>query len=478
MLRSVGTQSSNKYKNLISNTLIFGISTFGSKVLVLAMKPVTTRILPPGTMAMYDYIIMICNLILPVMYLCIAEAVIRFGMDHTYRRSDVFSIGVYTVLIGYGFLWACWPLMNKIPDLQGYTWLVYLYALTSAMRTVVTNFVRSCGFLRLFALDGIITTATTMGFSLLFLIPLDMGVVGYVLGTIVADAISALGLFFILRLHRFLKIRGINKETTQDMLRYALPLVPTAVAWWVTSLSDRILIRFMVSESVQGIYSQAANIPNLMMLVSTFFTRAWELSAFSEYQSEEGERFFSNVFRSYYTLIFLVSSALILLIKPLTRLLVAETYYISWRYSLFLMLAIAFSCMVTFLGSIYNAFKKNMMVSVTTILGAVVNLVLNLLLIPKFGAEGAAFATFISYLIVFIVRAADTHRYINLQMQPLRIAWTLTLLLLQVYIAMSEGTHWILWECLVFAAIVLSNFGYILFLLRRLWAMFHERFAK
>jgi O-antigen/teichoic acid export membrane protein len=371
----------NKYTNLISNTLIFGISSFGSKVLVYLLWRVYTSLLAPEQLSMVDNVTATSNLILPIMYLGIAEAVIRFGMEDKYRRSDVFSVGIFTALVGYAVLWLFYPLVSRIVYISGYTWLVYLYCFTSSMRTMITQFVRATGFVRLFALDGIFTTVTTISFNLLFLLKFEMGVAGYVLGTVAADALSAVCLFFFLKLYRFLRIRGINRRTVRDMFRYCLPMIPTAIFWWITNVSDRYFVTGMVGEYENGLYGVAYKIPNLMIVVSAFFTQAWQLSAFTEYKGPEGERFFSNVFRSYYTFIFLAASGLILLIKPITGVMYHEDYFEAWRMSPFLILAVSFSCLVTFLGAIYNAEKKNTMVSVTTFIGAAIifNLILKII---------------------------------------------------------------------------------------------------
>lgn len=465
----------NKYTSLISNTVIFGISTFGSKVLTLILTRLYTEILSPDAIALSVLLTNACNLILPVMYLGIAESVIRFAMDQEYRRADVLSVGILTVLLGWGVLWCFYPLTNNISDMEGYGWLISLYCISSAMRTVITGFVRASGLIRMFAIDGIITTATTLGFNLLFMIGFQMGSVGYVLGTVVADALSALSLFLILRLYRFVHIRGIQIGTIRDMLRYALPLVPTAVFWWITSASDIFFIKTFVSVGAAGIYGMSQRIPNLIMQISTFFTRAWELSAFTEYNKEEGERFFSNVFCSYYTFVFMIASLLIICIKPLTQLLLSAQYYSAWRASLFLILSVSFSCLVTFLGAIYNAARQNKMMSVTTFIGALLNLLFNWILIPKWQTVGAAFATFASYFIVFLIRAVDTRRYIRVHMQPRRMIPSILILILQIVIMLYEVRLWLFYECLLALLLMICNFSPLLFLTRRIFSMVLNR---
>ena len=399
----------NKYKSLISNTMVFAIATFSSKLLVIVMMRFYTGQLE------YDYgaakiIVDTCNLILPLMHLCVSEAIIRFGLDEKISKSDVFTTGLMTVFIGYAVLWCFFPLLHKIPEIGRYTPLIYIFVLTSALRTVITHFVRASGFVRLFAIDGVFTVVTTVTLNILFLAKLNWGITGYVLGTACADALSALVLFLILKLHRFVRVKKLNRQVTKDMLKYCLPLIPTALFWWVTNASDRYFVLYMCGKKVNSLYTAAASVAGMLVIVSSVFTQAWQLSAYTEYETREGERFFSMVFKSYYTFVFLAASGIMLLAKPLTVPLMGPGFSEAWQYIPLLVLAVSFSCLVTFLGSIYNAAKKNLMISVTTVIGGVLNLVLNWFLIPTYGAQGAAFATFISYLVVFIIRAIDTDR--------------------------------------------------------------------
>jgi len=464
----------SKYTKLISNTLLFGIATFGSKLLTLFLMPFLTGLLTEGDYSTMDLVTSTCNFIVPIISLCVHEAVIRFGLDKSERKSDVFTTAVLTIFTGYCLLLICYPLLNLITRINSYILFIYLYVLMSAMRSATTHFVRASGFVRIFALDGLFTTITTVILVFVFVGPLQGGVTGYVTATIIADALSAFGLILLLRLYRFFKPRKFSRDTLRDMLRYSIPLVPTAVFWWVTNLSDRYLVDWLVSPEANGLYAAAARIPTMMTLVSTIFIQAWQISAFSENDEKERASFYSTVFTAYHTLIFVAASALILLVKPIAMVLMPK-YYPAWQHMPFLVLAVSCSCLVTFLGTIYNVAKSNRMVSVTTFIGAATNIILNLLLIPKYEANGAAFATFISYFIVFIIRAVDTRRYIAIRMRPLRIGASLCLLLVQVWASMSEVRFWIAIEAAVFILLVLCNMGPILYMLKKIGGLLRGR---
>lgn len=101
-------------------------------------------------------------------------------------------------------------------------------------------------------------------------------------------------------------------------------------------------------------------------------------------------------------------------VSLLQKILVAKSYYDSWQFVPILIIATTYSCVVNFLASIYMAEKKNVMSLVTAMSGAITNFVLNLVFIPRIGANGAALATVCAFLVVFVTRAIDTRRFIKI----------------------------------------------------------------
>jgi O-antigen/teichoic acid export membrane protein len=421
---------------------------------------VYSRILNPAQIGTAELITSTANLITPVMYLSVADAVIRFAMEkQRYKRSDILSVGLLTACGGFAVLWCFCPLIMRIEAIGGYWWLIYAYCFAAAVHAVFSQFVRGVGLSALFAVDGLFTTITNIAFNLVFIINLDMGITGYVLGTVLSDALSAVILFFLLKLWKYIKIRGIDKTTAERMFIYCLPMLPTAIFWWITNLSDRYFVNYFCGADINGLYAMAYKIPTMITLVSAIFTRAWEISAFTEYNTPSGAKFFSNVFNTYRAFVFLSASALILLIKPITYVLMGPAFHASWEYAPLLILATSFSCLVTFLGAIYNAVKKNAMVPVTTFIGASVNLALNWLLIPIYGAQGASFATCASFAAVFAIRAIDSRRHVRIRIRWGKVIVTAGLLAAQIYFALqSDYTS----QYVIFGAMILLNLPIVL----------------
>lgn len=401
----------NKYRNLISNTFIFAIGTFSSKVLVFLLMPLYTKVLSEAQYGTVDLMVQVGNFLLPLVSCGIVNGIIRFGLDKYYKKRDVFTTGFLTILFGFIILLILEPILVHVPYLNENTMMIYVFVLMSSMRSLCSQFVRAKGYVKLYAIDGLLSTATTIFFNVLYLVVLKWGINGYMLAMISADTLSTLFLFYVAGLRRYLHIRGLNLSTSQEMLRYSIPMIPNSIFWWVNNMASRYMIAYFMGEEYNGLFAVAYKIPTIIVLMSNIFMDAWQMSAVSD-SPDKRASFFTRVFLFYQSLICTAASGLILFSKVITMILVSDSFYESWKYIPLLLLSTIFSCMSTFLGSVYMVEKKSMLNFITTGIGAVINVVLNFLFIPIFGVNGAAFATFLSYFVVFVLRVIDTRRFI------------------------------------------------------------------
>lgn len=451
----------NKYKKLLSNTIIFGIGTFGSKILVFLLMPLYTSVLKKSDFGIVDLIIQTSNLLIPIVSLGIANAVIRFGLDRSIKKSDVFSIGLVTILLGFGIFLVLIPVLHRITYISDYTALIYIFVFMSCLRTLCSQFVRAKEYVRLYALDGVLSTITIIIFNVLFLVVLKLGITGYVLAIVISDLLSTIFLFFSANLKRYVKLKNINRDLAKAMLKYSIPLIPATIFWWITNVSNRFIVAYSLGSEANGLFAASYKIPTIVVLISNIFMDAWQMSAVSDDDKASRAKFFSKVFNVYQSVLFLCASGIVLFSKLITKILVSNAYYPSWQYIPFLVMATTFSCLVTFLGSVYMVEKKSILTLSTTVVGAVVNVILTFLLIQKYKVNGAAFATFISYLIVFLLRANNTKSFINIKWHVSKLLLNSIIVLCQSFIMIYEIKYWLAYQIIFVIAMLILNFGLI-----------------
>ena len=179
----------NQYKRLLSNTFIFAVGTFSSKILVILMLRFYTGVLTQDEMGVADLIIKTTSILYPVVSLSIGQAVIRYGLERRRRKPDVFTIGLLTVACGFLISLPFNPLLKLVHyntsagaagSLLDYRILIYVYVLTSCTQNVCGQFIRAIGYVRLYAIDGIFRTFMTIVLNILYLKVFRWNIYGYV----------------------------------------------------------------------------------------------------------------------------------------------------------------------------------------------------------------------------------------------------------------------------------------------------------
>lgn len=458
----------SSYKKLFSNTIIFAIGSFSSKVLVLLLVKVYTTYLSPEEMGINDVITQIANWLQPLVTLTVSEAIIRFGLDKAYNKIRVFTLGNIICFAGLAVLGIILPIVavSGVADkyLSGYSLLLYVYIFSSSLKLVYSTFVRALERVKLFAINGILTTFFTLAGTLLFMIGFKMGNTGYLLSIIVSDLISVVFLTFKAKLWRYLDFRRFDRELLHTMLQYSIPLIPAQILWLITNSSDSFMTTHYLGSEANGILSASYKIPNLVATVYLMFGQAWNMSAILENDSEDRDKFYTNVFNLNQCLLYILAAGCLMIVQPLTAVWLGESFQESVKYSPILIYSSIFSCFTTFLGSIYLASKETKRSMVTSLFSGIINVGLNIILIPRIGLYGPPISTVASYLAVFIIRGYDSRKLVPFDLKIKKIVINNIILAAMVIINItqpfvkSKTMSFVLLPAL-FIVITIMNFG-------------------
>ncbi len=450
----------NRYTKLLSNTLIFTVGKFVSKLIVILMLPFYTSYLSSAEYSTADLITNLCNLLIPIACLGVSEGIFREAASSEQDKESFFTNGAVLMLIGGASFLALSPMLSLFDYFTDYIWLIIIYVLSSNIHSVCSQYVCAVGRTKLFAGQGVLNTMLTVVLNIIFLVGFDMGINGYVLSVVLADFISSLFLIFAARLYRAFIPSKINLGVMKRLLRFCLPLIPSTIFWWITGVSDRYMVASMRSDAENGLYAAAYKIPTLLTYVVTIFNDAWRLSAVSESEDREKcTKFYSEVFKYYISVMFTGGAILAVGAQIFAVILFADSYFDAWVYIPVLSAATVFTALDTFLGSAYFTVRKTGMSFWTSFIGAALNILLNILLIPKWGAMGASVATYISYFAVFVVRAATMHSFIPFKMYPVKLVLNTVMITVIAAVMSIWGGAWqgIVASCIMLAVCVIFN---------------------
>lgn len=426
----------NRTKYLLKNMGILTISNFASKILIFLLVPLYTTVLSTVEYGTYDLVVSTVTLLYPILSLNIVDAVMRFSMDKEYSKEKIAVIGFKLILISIVIFAVGMILFNKFkiwPEINGLEGFVFLYYFSYVFNQFLVQFAKGLECVREMGIAGVISTFAMVGGNIFFLLVLKEGLPGFFLANIIAQGISAIYLLIKLKLWVYLKNLNVEKILIREMLVYCLPLLASTIGWWVNSASDKYVVAFMLGVSANGILSVSYKIPQIINVVQSIFIQAWQISAIKEYGEKDTARFYGKTFLIINVFMCAACSWLILLTRPLAYLMYAKDFFQAWQYVPFLLISSVFNCASGLLGPILSAQKNSKAMMWSAIIGASVNIIMNITLIHYIGIQGATIATLICSIIIYEVRKSAVGKDIIIECYKVVIV-TWLLLCVQAFV--------------------------------------------
>ena len=462
------------YRKLGKNVLIMTIGSFGSRVISFVFVPFYTAVLTTAEYGVTDLITTTATLLLPLFTLTVFESMMRFPLDQKHDPAQVWQVGCRVEAVGLLAFLALSPLV-LLTILREYYGFVVAYYVAMSVNRCVSYYVRGVNKVTVYAVAGTLHTLFIVLLSLLFLLVVKIGIVGYLLAHVIASLLSTGYMFLAAKLYR-LPLRGAaNRQLRGEMLRYSIPLIPNSVCWWIANVSDRYILTAFADTSATGVYSVAYKIPTVISALTSIFGNAWKLSAVEDFGSEKSREFFSDVFSKLAALMVLAASFLLVVNKPLARVLFQKDFYAAWQFVPILLLASVMHAYAEFFGSIYTSSYRTRFLVISTAVGSGVNILLNFLLIPRYQGFGAAVATLIGYAVIWLTRVVHSRRILILRYHVVRDALCYALVIGQAFIACRSYPHEYLLSGAIFVLLLALMHRELLGLARMLGRRFLRR---
>ena len=416
-------------KRLGKHSAIYGLGGLVSRILAVLLLPLYTRYLSPSDYGTVETLIALTTVIGIVLRMGITSAFFRFYFDSpepearrlVLRTSFWFTMGMATLGLLVGLM-----LSGQIAQV--------LFGSTDDQELVMASFVglwagmnyeqltslfrveeRSVAFVS----ASLTNIFLTIGATLLLVVALDKGPIGVIVGNFTGTLLVYVVLVGYRREQLGLQFdRGLLRR----MNHFGLPLVPTALFLWVTNFSDRIFLAKLADTQEVGLYSVGVRIASALVLLLTAFRLAWPAFAYSIDDDREARRTYAYVLTYLVVVTTWVATTLALLSPWIVRWIAAPAFASSSR----VVGPLAFST-VAFAGYLVVAIgvgraRRTQFNWVVTGAAAVVNIGLNLLLIPSHGMMGAAIATIAAYTTMFVGMAWWSQRIYPVAYQWRRVA--------------------------------------------------------
>lgn len=238
------------------------------------------------------------------------------------------------------------------------------------------------------------------------------------------------------------------------MVKFSLVLIPNTFMWWIINSSDRIMVSSFLGASSNGIYAISYKLPTLVSSFTLIFNRAWSYSAIKEEGAVDEEEFNNKIYNYLTSIVMIIGIGIIVIFKPFLAIYVSKEFYSAWKYMPFLTIGFVFLTLADFISTTFTVHKDSYGFLFSGTLGAVLNIILNYFLIPKVQIYGAAIATCISYIAVFIFRIIYSRKYIKYNILNADFLFGTILLVISAFVTFLNGYSYIISNALVIVGLI------------------------
>ena len=401
----------SKAKLFVENFLVYGLGGIISKIIPLIMVPVVTRLMPSseyfGLSDLAGTVTSFCGaLAIMGMY----DAMFRMFFekdDEDFKKSVCSTALIFTLATSVLVFFLMLLLRNVIAQFffgnMKYAYLVYITAiatLVGATNGIIAAPTRMQNKRKVFLVTNTVSPVLS------YCVSIPMLLKGwYVVALPVAGVVSGITMeatFWILN-RRWFFARGFNPGLLKQMLRIAVPLFPNFLIYWVFNSSDRVMIANLLDVGQAGVYSVGSKLGHASQLIYTAFAGGWQYFAFSTMNEGDQVRTNSLVFEYLGILSFLCTMFVCVVSRPLYAFLFPPEYMAGYIISPYLFLAPLLQMLFQVAANQFIVVKRTWPNMLILSSGAVLNVLLNLLLIPAIGIEGAALATLAGYFISDVI---------------------------------------------------------------------------
>ena len=403
--------NSKRTKKLLSETFIFAIGSFGSRILSMILVPFYTNFLTTAEYGTIDFISTIIMVVIPLFTLSIQDAVFLFAMDKKNDFRSVFSNSIVVLFGSTIFLSLAFPVIKSIfPMIKQYKILFYSLYISTAGIYILTYYLKATDRTKLFAIQGVFYTFCFSVLNIFGLAFFNLGIKGYLYSQIVANIICSLVMIFLGKLYIELGWKYLDFSLMVKMLKYSAPLIPASIAWFVMSAIDKYMLLNMCGLEANGLYCVANKLPSIITVFTSFFTNAWQIAAVRNKDELDAVEYASSIFNSLFSTGLILCILLVICSKYIGKIMFSNQFFEAWNMVPALSAATLFSTLSILIGAQFTAAKRSDLHLKSNIISLIMNVIFNYILIKNIGSIGAALGTMLSYYVVIIYRQIISSR--------------------------------------------------------------------
>ena len=401
----------SRLKLFIDNFLIYGLGGIINKLIPLIMLPIITRLMPDTSyFGLSDLINTVVSFGSALAIMGMYDAMFRMFFekeDFSYQQNICssalgFTILTATVISLLLYIFRSFFSSVFFSDTQ-YKNLVFLSAISiwiGTTNTIVAAPTRIQNKRQIYLSINIFASLASYAVSCILLLRGDY-LMALPLGTLISSLI--IEIIYLILNHNWFHIKWVRLKSIKSMLVLGLPLLPNFLIYWIFNSCDRLMLAKFLGNDYVGIYAVGARLAHISQLIYTAFAGGWQYFAFTTMNDKDQVEMTSRIFE-YLGIIAFAAGMLMAAVSHMIFIFLFDGDYVQgFIVAPWLFLAPLMQMLFQVIANQFLIIKKTWPSALILGSGAMINVIMNYVLIPQIGIEGAALATLAGYIVSVVV---------------------------------------------------------------------------
>jgi O-antigen/teichoic acid export membrane protein len=465
-------------KEIGKHSIIYTISNILTRAAGLILIPIYTRFLSTSDYGIVANVVAIVNVLSIFYSLGIGAAWSRFYFDYEDRSENqkIFLGNLIIFLLLIGFLsnviiivWGESLFKQLIPDLSFKPYI--LLAIWTSFFTVFFNLKQTFYRIRQQSLQfGIFSLSKFIGSSILIIITVAYYKYG-ALGKVFSE-FAILGVFFILTMILLLKDIKLKFDWNKlsNALKYSIGVIPHTLSNVLINVFDRLFLTNIKGLSTAGIYTVGFQFGSIMQLIIYSINLSWSpfFMKMATKLNDDAKPIFAKLSTYYVFITCFIGLLLSLFSEEYIKIFTTKDYYYASVIVPIYVYTFVINGMYFMVATTFFYIKKAVKyLSMISIVSAIINLILNIVLIPDLGMVGAAWARFTSSLFLFITTYVVSQKIYYIHFEYLRLIKIIGITIgLSITFTISPFTYEQYFYLFLYKILILVGYFFLLYIIK------------
>ena len=387
----------NKKKQLAKNTIIIFFGKVCTQLISFLLLPLYTAYLATSEYGIVDLIQTYVTLLVPIITLELEMSIFRWLIDSRGKDKEtkkLISNDFYILFLSLGIFSILFLIVTSFVHIP-FRFIILIDIIVCVLSGNFLQISRGLGKITDFSISCILTGLTTVITNIILIIFCHMQAEGMIISMALANGVCSLYLFLRLKLYKMIDLKQVDHKLLKGMYKYSIPLVPNGISWWIVNVSDRSIISIVLGASFNGLYAISNKFPTIISSLTGIFNLSWSESASLHINSKDRDEFFSDITNTIIRLFSTLGVGMLACMPFIFPIMINSKYHDAYLYIPPLVVGTIFNVAICLYSQIYLAKKMSKQVASTTILGAVINILINVVFIKYIGLFAASLSSIV-----------------------------------------------------------------------------------